>query len=145
MRDSSALMYAEISGSSGMDISLHGGECIWQLAKFFAELYSAIDSRRGWEYIRPFWGIRRNVAHITACRDSSIPAGRTGQPGSDRTFSLQSLFRSRHHRFSLCPHRAQSARQANLDHPRAEGAASLRNHWRMLADPPQYRAAGAGP
>jgi protoporphyrin/coproporphyrin ferrochelatase len=24
----------------------------------FAELYSAIDSRRGWEYIRPFWGIR---------------------------------------------------------------------------------------
>ena len=37
-------------------ISLHGVVRIWQLAQFFAELYSTIDSRRGWEYIRPFWG-----------------------------------------------------------------------------------------
>src|SRR5579863_7191346 len=45
-----------MSGNSGIDTSLHGAARFlqWMLPPNFQR---GIDSRRGWEYIRPFWGI----------------------------------------------------------------------------------------
>src|ERR1019366_9231791 len=86
-----------------------------------------------------------NDAHITACGDSSLSARWTRHAGSDRTFFVQPLLGPRYHCFPFCPHRAQAPGQADLDHPRPQGSASLRDDWRRLAHPAPHGTAGRGP